>query len=128
MKLMTLDDRLLFHLTQGYLRRWSLWNEAALPAYAVGEETKWQLFQSWRMKPYTVIGNNPDGSQLLQYHPMSEFENWPYWMILDLARYVFRTEPFDALLIEPEQLKEAVCDACDERFSDNEKQTFQQAL
>ncbi len=126
---MTTDERLMFHISQGYLRRWSLWAEVtACPTYAIGEEIKWQMFQSWRTNPYKILGNNPDGSEQIQYHPMAEFENWPYWLILDLARYTFRHEPFDALLIEPEQLKEAICDVCDSKFSDNEEQTFQQAL
>lgn len=118
----------MFHITQGYLRRWSLWNDVVLPSFAVGEEIKWQLFQSWRTAPSRVIGKNEDGTDQVQLHPMAEFENWPYWLILDLARYVFRHEPFEGLLAEPEELKAAVCDVCDTRFSENEEQSFQQAL
>lgn len=127
---MTLDERLMFHLTSGYLRRWSLWSEEALPAWAAGEESKWQIFQSWKKNPYKVIGKNADGSPQYQFHPMAEFENWPYWLILDLARYVFKSEPFDALLLEPESLKETVCEFCDERYRENEgaKVPFNQAM
>lgn len=117
----------MFHITQGYLRRWSLWNDAELPSFAIGEEIKWQLFQSWRLNPYKILGKNDDGTDQMQFHPMAEFENWPYWLILDLCRYMFPHDAFDGLLVEPEQLKEAVVDKCDVKFSDNEKQTFQQA-
>ena len=120
---MTTDERLMFALTKGYLRKWSLWNETTYPKWATGEETKWQLFQSWRLNPQK---NLEDGT--IQYHPMSEFENWPYWLIIDLCRYVFRREPFEGLMAEPDNLKETICDVCDDRYSNSEKQTFQQAV
>jgi hypothetical protein len=125
---MTTDERLMFHLMNGYLRRWSLWNETTLPVWAAGEDVKHRIFQSWKHNPQKVIGKNDDGTPQYQFHPMAEFENWPYWLIIDLCRYVFRHEHFTDLMKEPENLKESVCDFCDERFKENEKQSLSQAM
>ena len=105
-----------------------MWNEAQFPTWAVGEETKYKLFQSWKKEPFKVLGQDAVGSPIHQFHPMAEFENWPYWLILELARHIFWNDPFEGLMLEPEQLKEAICDVCEEKFTNNEKQTFQQAL
>ncbi len=75
-----------------------------------------------------IIGLNKDGSNIEVPHPMGEFVNWPYWLILDLGRYVFQGEPFEGLLMEPENLKEAVCDVSDQRYSDYEKLAFPRAM
>ncbi len=124
---MTNDERLMFHITQGYLRRWSLWNEDICPEWAVGEGVKHQIFQSWRQNPYKEIGKNEDGTPQYQFHPMSDFENWPYWLILELGQYVFKSEPYADLLQEPEQFKEEICNIADAKYSNNEERTSPQA-
>lgn len=119
--IMKTDERLMFHLSEGALRRWCLWKEEEFPEWAVGEEDKYNLFQSWKKEPYKRIGDNADGEPVHVFHPMAEFTNWPYWLLIDLFRYL-RLEADDAvLLLEPENFKEAVCNLCDENFSKNEE-------
>lgn len=118
------DSRLLFHLTQGALRRWSLYSEATFPEDIAGldEFEKWAMFQDWKNNPSRVIGANPDGSQKLQYHPMCDFENWPYRIILDLLRTINAPQDIYDQFQEPENMKQLICDYCDALYSDFEQQ------
>lgn len=124
---MTTDERLMFHLTDGALRRWSLWNEGKLPEWAIGEERKYELFQDWKKNPFKETSVVFDGQPQVMLHTMSDFNNWPYWLIIDLICYAFPSRiGLNELILEPEQLKEDVCESCDDIFSEHEKQTISQ--
>lgn len=118
---MTLDDSMMFHLTQGALRRWSLWNEDQFPQWAMGEERKWRLFQSWKHQPYKEV-QHPNGQVEMKMHPMSEFENWPLWLVIDLARYIQLPMEYASVFFEPDTLKKAVVDHCDVQYADHEQE------
>lgn len=123
---MTIDEQLMFHLTQGALRRWSLWNESTgFPAQLAdpAEYDKWALFQSWKAEPYKVVGNDQHGQPQYKFHPMSEFENWSLWLILDLLRTLQMPQDTYMLFSEPENLKLAIVNMCEDRFSNFEKQS-----
>lgn len=121
---MLADEQLMFHLTKGALRRWSLWNETTLPPFAIGEEEKFALFQDWKNKPYTeTTVQGEDGKPMVLLHTMSKFENWPYWLILDLCRTAFHgTVDFTQYLSEPETLMQVIVDACEQAYAQNEEQ------
>lgn len=117
------DQRLMFHISEGALRRWTLWSETVFPEWAdPGEEDKWALFQDWKQRPYEVIGTEPDGSPTYSYHPMSEFHNWPYRIVLDLLRATNAPEDAYDQLREPENVKEIVVQLCDNLYNNYEKQ------
>lgn len=119
---MTLDDSLMFHLTQGALRRWCLWNEEQLPSWAGGEEKKWALFQSWKKTPFKQV-QDQYGNVQTKLHPMSEFDNWPYWLIVELIRYIQLPQEYNMIFLESESLKKAVIDCCDVQYSEHEQET-----
>lgn len=119
---MTTDESLMFHLTQGALRRWSLWNEDQLPPFALGEERKWILFQSWRNKPYKFVQDPRTGEQIQKLHPMSEFTSWPYWVVLDLLQYINYPQDYSSLLREPEALKQSIVEFCDMQYANHEQE------
>lgn len=125
---MTVDESLMFHLTKGALRRFSLWNEPSLPEWAVGQEEKYRLFQDWKKRPFTNTELKDENNQpIVELHTMSVFQNWPYHLILELAKTVLGDrEDIGYLIMEPEQLKEEITKVCDQRFSDYEKQSSSQ--
>lgn len=106
----------MFHLTEGSLRRWSLWNEPTLPEFAFGEEIKYQAFQSFK--------NDFFDRSVSSYHPLAMFDHWPYWMVIDLCRAVFEApSEYEQYLGEPESLLEVIVNYCDEKFSMHERGT-----
>lgn len=126
---MRTDDRLMFHLTAGALRRFTLWSEAAFPAWAEPhEERKWLLFQSWKREPYKVTGTDKGGQPIYVYHPMGEFENWSLWLVLEMIRHLRMPRDTYALFEEPENLKMAIVDWCEELYSDYENQSPSQLV
>lgn len=125
---MTTDESLMFHLTKGSLRRFSLWNEPTLPEWAVGQEEKYRLFQDWKKRRYTTTDQTDEqGQPLVELHPFSFFQNWPYFLILELANLILGPRgDIGYLLSEPEQLKAEIVAACDQMYSDFEKQSLSQ--
>lgn len=109
-------DRLIFHVKDGVLRRWSMWNEEEFPEWAIKEggmnEDRYKIFQ--HIKAFQSTEEHPE-------HPMAYFGNWPYWLVLDLCNYVFGS-PYDyqTFLFEIEGLLEAIVDELDRRYSENE--------
>lgn len=126
---MSVDERLMFHITQGALRRWSLWNEPIFPQWAnPAEFTKWQVFQDWKKNPGSVQGTDPTGQPIYQFHPLSSFENWSLWLVLDLLRTISAPGEIYTQFSEPESLKEGITDWCEQLYSDNEMQTATQLV
>jgi len=118
-----IDQQLMFHLTNGALRRFSLWNEKVFPEWAhPSEQEKWTLFQNWKQFPSRSLGPDANGNPIIDYHPMGEFENWSYRLILEVLRGIQFPEDMYILFAEPDSLKEAIVQRCEYLYSNFEQQ------
>lgn len=105
-----------------------MWNENEFPEWAAKEggvnEFRYKIFQNWRM--HHLTREEPQEGEEQVAHPMERFENWPYWMVLELCAVTFAAPmEYADLLTETENLLEAICDELDAKFSANESHVSQ---
>lgn len=112
-----LMNRLVFHLKEGALRRWSMWNEDKLPSWAIegglDSDLRYQIFQSWKKEQSQGVD-----------HPMDVFSNWPLGLVLDLCRKLYdNPNTYTPFFAEPENLLDEIVTTCNELYSSYEDQT-----